>query len=177
MRIRLQQDKEAILKILESEDIERKLKVLEKLDGVNEKESIKILMKTLEDRSWCMREKAAYKLAAYGTRVSARLSRLLKKGYWYTRASACLALGEIADMKTLGSIVALFLSDENPSVQKEASTALVKLARKRPLKFSERLKNMELTKNELHAILSLLECTDAELYDNIGENLADARDI
>jgi HEAT repeat protein len=165
------------MKILQSEDIERKLKVLEKLNGVNEKESIKILMKTLEDRSWCMREKAAHKLAAYGTRVSARLSRLLRKGYWFTRASACLALGEIADMKTLGPIVALLLSDNNPSVQKEASAALAKLARKSPVRFFKKLTTLELTKDEMHTVLSLVERTDAELYDRIKENLVDARDI
>ena len=84
MRIKLKQDKEAILKILQSEDIERKLRILEKLDGVNDKDCIKILIKTLEDKSWCMREKAAYKLATYGSRASSRLKRLLKKGYWIT---------------------------------------------------------------------------------------------
>jgi HEAT repeat protein len=177
MRIRLQQDKEAILKILQSEDIERKLRIIDKLNGVNEKESIRILMKTLEDRSWCMRERAAYKLAAYGKRVSARLSRLLKKGYWYTRASACLALGEIADMRTLDSIITLLLSDENPSVQKEASNALTKLARKKPTKFSARLKTLTLTSDEVHTVLTILERADAELYHDIEDILNDTVDV
>jgi len=177
MRIKLKQDKEAILKILQSEDLERKLRILEKLDGVNEKDSIKILIKTLEDKSWCMREKAAYKLATYGSRVSSRLKRLLKKGYWYTRASACLALGEIADINALESIIALLLDDENPTVQKEASDALAKLARTKPMKFVARLSDMELRTSELHTVLFALERIDIELYTRIKENMPDDRDI
>ena len=177
MRIKLKQDKEAILKILQSDDIERKLKVLEKLDGVNDKDCIKILIKTLEDKSWCMREKAAQKLATYGSRVSSRLKRLLKKGYWYTRASACLALGEIADLNALESIIPLLLRDENPTVQKEATDALAKMARVKPVKFAARLSDMELRGSELRTVLFALERIDIELYSKIKENMADDRDV
>lgn len=176
MRIKLKQDKDAILKILNSADVERKLRVLEKLDGVNEKDSIKILIKTLEDKSWCMREKAAHKLATYGTRVSSRLIRLLKKGYWYTRASACLALGEIGDIHSAESIIAVLLSDENPTVQKEASNALVKLARKKPEKFAAKLTEIELQTSKLRTVLFSLERVDIELYQRIKEQVIDERD-
>jgi HEAT repeat protein len=177
MRIKLKQDKDAILKILNSTDIERKLRVLEKLDGVNERESIKILIKTLEDKSWCMREKAAHKLAAYGKRVSSRLVRQLKKGYWYTRASACLALGEIGDIQSTESIIAVLLEDENPTVQKEASNALVKLARKKPKKFAEKLGEIDLQTSELRTVLFSLERVDIELYQRIKETVIDERSV
>lgn len=177
MRIKLKQDKDTIIRILNSTDIERKLRVLEKLDGVNDKDCIKILIKTLEDKSWCMREKAAHKLAAYGTRVSPRLRRLLKKGYWYTRASACLALGEIGDFHSTESIITVLLGDENPTVQKEASNALVKLARKKPEKFAAKLTEIELQTSELRTVLFSLERVDIELYQRIKEQTIDERDI
>lgn len=177
MRIKLKQDKDSILKIMKSEDIERKLKILEKLNGVNEKDSIKILIKTLEDQSWCMREKAAHKLATYGTRVSLRLTRLLKKGYWYTRASACLALGEIGDMQAIEPIIQVMFDDENPTVQKEASNALVKLARKKPDKFSTRLGNIGLEKSKLRAVLFSIERADIDLYQKVKEKVFDERDV
>ncbi len=176
MRIRLHQDKDAILKVLNSTDIEKKLKVLEKLDGVDEKDCIKILIKTLEDRSWCMREKAAHRLAEYGTRVSSRLIRLLKKGYWYTRASACLALGEIGDIHALEPIITLLLGDENPSVQKEASSALVKMARKKPRRFAAALAEAGLEAGQIRTVLFSIERADIELYAAIKENLVDERD-
>lgn len=177
MRIKLKQDKEAILKILRSSDVERKLRVLEKLNGVNEKDSIKILIKTLEDRSWCMREKAAHKLAAYGKRVSARLVRLLRKGYWYTRASACLALGEIGDIHATEAIISILVEDENPTVQQEASTALAKIARQKPKKFAATLAAAELQQSDLRTVLLSLERIDIELYQNIKEQLVDEREV
>ena len=177
MRIKLKQDKDSILKIMKSADIERKVKILEKLNGVNEKDSIKILIKTLEDRSWCLREKAAYKLAAYGPRVSLRLTRLLRKGYWYTRASACLALGEIGDMQTMEPIIGVLLDEENPTVQKEASTALVKLARKKPDKFSARLGKIALDKSKLRTVLFSIERVDIDLYQKVKDKLLDDRDV
>jgi HEAT repeat protein len=177
MRIKLKQDKESILKILNSSDVERKLRVLEKLNGVNEKDSIKILIKTLEDKSWCMREKAAHKLATYGKRVSSRLTRLLRKGYWYTRASACLALGEIGDIHSAEAIITVLLEDENPTVQQEASCALVKIARLKPKRFAATLAAAELQAAKLRTVLFALERTDVELYQNIKEQLADEREV
>jgi HEAT repeat protein len=177
MRIKLKQDKEAILKILKSSDVERKLRVLEKLNGVNEKDSIKILVKTLEDRSWCMREKAAHKLATYGKRVTSRLTRLLKKGYWYTRASACLALGEIGDIHSADAIISVLLEDENPTVQQEASAALVKIAHKKPRKFAAILAATGLEESELHTVLFSLERVDIDLYQNIKEQMVDEREV
>jgi len=163
------------MKILKSDDIEKKLKLLERIDGVDDKESIRILIKMLEDKSWCMRERAAHRLASHGSRVCSRLQRLLKKGYWYTRASACLALGEIADLQTMEPIVIVLLGDENPTVLKEASDALVKMARKKPEKFANRLNNINLQPNELRTILFALERNDIELYREIKERTIDER--
>ncbi len=175
MRIKLKQDKDAIQKILKSNDIEKKLKLLDQIDGVNTRQGITILMKMLEDTSWCMRERAARKLASYGSRVSTRLTRLLTKGYWYTRASACLSLGEVGDLRTLKPIIRVYLSDENPTVLKEAGAALVKMARKKPEKFAETITGIELQPNELRRILFAVERTDIDLYSEIKELLNDER--
>jgi hypothetical protein len=147
MRIKLKQDKDTILRILKSDDIAKKLKVLDRLDGVNEKDTIKILIKMLDDKSWCMREKAAHKLAEYGPRISGRLQRLLKKGYWYT------------------------------TVIKEASNALLNLARKKPEKFATRLADMELHTSKLRTVMFVIERADIELYDKIRTQLVDEREV
>jgi HEAT repeat protein len=175
MRIKLKHDKDSVLNILKSNDIEKKLKLLDRIDGVDPKESIKILIKMLEDQSWSMRERAARKLVTYGRRVSSRLQRLLKKGYWYTRASACLALGEIGDLRTLEPVIRVFLDDENPTVNKEAGDALVKFARKKPEKFAQKLLVIELEPSELRTVLFTLERNDVELYSDIKERIMDER--
>ena len=177
MRIKLIQDRDTILKILTSDDVERKLRLLDRLDGVNTKDSVKILIKMLEEKSWVMREKAALKLAAYGPKVSLRLKRLLRKGYWYTRASACLALGEIADMHMVGPIVTVLLNDENPTVQKEASNAILKLARKKPEKFALELMSISLKANELKTVLGTLEQLGIEQYSRIKEKVMNERNV
>lgn len=169
MRIKLKQDSETIVSVLRSDNIERKLKILDKLDGVDDRERIKILMKMLEDRSWIMREKAAGRLAAYGTRISSRLQRLLKKGYWYTRASACMALGEIGDLHAVEPIVALYLTDENPTVTKEAGGALVKLARRKPENFARIIRRLELQPGSVQRIMLILEQSDPDLANALRE--------
>lgn len=167
MKIKFKQDKKTILRLLETPNIKRKLRVLEKLDGVNEKNIIKILLKVLEDNSWAMREKAAYKLVEFGKRVVPRLKKILIKGYWYTRAAACITLGEIGDLKSTDSIVHLLLNDDNPTVIKEASKALVKLAHKDPSAFSKKLKEMSLNEPKMLKILIILETDDTEIYNLI----------
>lgn len=161
---------------LRSDSIERRLKVLDKLDGVDDRERIKILLKMLEDRSWIMREKAAGRLVAYGARIGARLQRLLRKGYWYTRASACMTLGEIGDLHAVEPIVAVYLADENPTVHKEAGGALVKLARRKPDKFAQIVRRIGLSAGDLDSVMLLLEKDDLELCRMIRELAANDAD-
>jgi HEAT repeat protein len=169
MKIRFKQDKKTILKILKTAGIKRKLKVIDKLNGVNERDSINILLKILEDKSWVMREKAAHKLANFGNRVVPRLLRLINRGFWYTRASTCVALGEIGNIKALDAVVMLILKDINPTVLKEASTTLIKLAKNQPLEVIDKLKEMELSTGDLEKILGILKAGDSELSTIITE--------
>ena len=171
MKIKFTQNKKTILRLLKTGNIKRKLKILDKLDGFNERDSIKILFKVLEDTSWTLREKAAHRLAQYGNRIVPRLEKLLERGFWYTRASACLTLGEIGNLKVLDSIALLFLSDENPTVIKEASTALVKMAKHDPLEFAERLEDMTLSDTQKQKILQIVQDLDPETHKTIMEEL------
>jgi HEAT repeat protein len=101
----------------------------------------------------------------------------LKKGYWYTRASACLALGEIGDIHSADAIISVLLEDENPTVQQEASAALVKIAHKKPRKFAATLAAAGLEESELHTVLFSLERVDIDLYQNIKEQMVDEREV
>ncbi|UCC11981.1 MAG: HEAT repeat domain-containing protein [candidate division WOR-3 bacterium] len=169
MKIQFKRNKRTVLKLLRTASTEKKLRVLNRLDGMNDTDTIKILLKVLEDTSWVMREKAAYKLARYGKRVVPRLVKLLDRGFWYTRAAACIALGEIADAKTVGPIVTVFLNDGNPTVQQEAVTALIKIARKKPPLFSAALKALKLDETSSLRLMLAIETNDAEIYQNIKD--------
>ncbi len=171
MKIKFKEDKATILKLLKTANIKKRLRILDKLNGVNERDSIKILLKVLEDSSWTMREKAARRLAQYGNRVVPRLEKLLNRGYWFTRASACLSLGEIGNLKALKSIVPILLTDDNPTVVKEASAALIKMARKKPLALSEILQKMSLDASQMAKILKIIEEADADVFTVIKETV------
>jgi HEAT repeat protein len=171
MKIKFKQDKKTILKLLETTNIKRRIKILEKMNGINERDCINILLKVLEDPSWTMRENAAYKLAEYGKRVVPRLERLLNRGYWFTRAAACISLGEIGSIKVLASLIELIKTDANPTVKKEASKALLKIAKKEPLRFLEALKKLMLDDQSFSSILQILQDHDPDLHKFIMEEI------
>jgi HEAT repeat protein len=169
MKIQFKSNKRTVLKLLKTASTEKKLRVLERLDGMNDTDTIKILLKVLEDTSWVMREKAAHKLARYGKRVVPRLVKLLNRGFWYTRAAACVALGEIASVKTIGSVVMVFLNDDNPTVQREAITALVKIAQKNTSVFARALNELRLDETSSLRLMLAVETSDAEIFRNIKD--------
>ncbi len=171
MTIKFKPEKGGILKLLRTSNVSKKLKIFEKLDELPEKNEIKVLLKILEDSSWTLREKAAYKLATFGSRVVPRLKKLSIRGYWYTRAAACLALGEIGNTKALDEIVSLLLIDNNPTVLHEASKALVKLAQADPDKFCERLQAKDLDEVQMEKILNVVKLEDADLFNELKDTL------
>jgi HEAT repeat protein len=168
MKIRFQQDKRTILQILKSGGMKRKIRVLDKLNGVNERDSINILLKVLEDKSWVLREKAAHKLPQYGKKVVPRLTRLLTRGYWYTRAAACIALGEINSLRPLGAIIELLLHEENPTVIKEAIATLIKLKHNNPERFQDAFIVISLDATQQHHLGDLLKPFDPDFFKNPG---------
>jgi len=128
MKISLKTDKETILKLLKNSDIDKKLKVFNNLDELNENDRIRVLLKILEDSSWCLREKATRELAPFGTKIVPRLIRICERGFWFSRAAACITLGAIGDARAVGTLARLLLDDENPTVTREANQALLKIA-------------------------------------------------
>lgn len=171
MKIRFKHDKKTILSILKTGSMKRKMKVIDSLNGVNEKDSIHVLLKILEDTSWVMRERAAQKIAQYGTRVVPRLQKICRRGFWYSRAAASLALGEIGSIKALDSIISLITHDRNPTVIKEASTALIKIAKKKPIEFVGTLNEIPLRDDELTMIMRIIEQNDSLLWTFIKEEM------
>lgn len=171
MKIKLKSNRHAVLKSLKTASTQKKLRILDRLEGMNDTDTIKILLKVLEDTSWVMREKAAHKLAHFGARVVTRLVRLLNRGFWYTRAAACLALGEIGNLKAIQPIVRLFLNDDNPTVQHEAITALVKMARKEPPSFARALKELELDETSALRLMLAVETSDPQVSRTIKDTV------
>ncbi len=169
MKIRFKQDRANLLKLLESPNIKKRLQVLDKLNGINERETLKILIKLLEDQSWIMRERAANKLTQYGSGIVPRLELLLQKGYWYTRAAACLALGNIASPSSFEAIVELLLRDDNPTVIKEACCALSKLMQNETSECAVRIHELATDTSKIERLLAAIETNDPELCLRIKE--------
>lgn len=155
MKIRFKQDRQTILQVLKSSNMKRKLRALDRMNGVNDRDTIHVLLKVLEDESWVLREKAAMKITQFGSRVVGRLERLLARGYWYTRAAACLALGEIGSPRPVPAIVRLLLREDNPTVTKEAAAALVKIAHAEPESYAAALNSLGLSGTEHERIQKL----------------------
>jgi len=128
MKISLKTDKETILKLLKNSDIDKKLKIFNNLDELNENDRIRVLLKILEDGSWSLREKATRELTPFGAKIVPRLIRICERGFWFGRAAACITLGAIGDARAVETLARLLLDDENPTVIREANQALLKIA-------------------------------------------------
>ncbi|MGQ9663978.1 MAG: HEAT repeat domain-containing protein [bacterium] len=159
MKISLKTDKETLLKLLKDSDFNKKLKVLNKLHELSESDQIKILLKILEDSSWYLREQATKELAQFGSKIAPRLKKLCSKGFWYTRAAACRTLGEICELDATETILKLLLTDDNPTVLKEAKTAIKKIAEKNGENFLFLIKHLKIEqKIDAPACSILIEC-------------------
>lgn len=163
MKITLKTDKDTLLKLLKNADINKRLKIFERLDEIPESDRQKILLKILEDGSWFLREKASTELAKSGTKVVPRLVRLCHKGHWFTRAAACRTLGEIADLNALETVVLLLLKDKNPTVIKEARTAFIKIAERNRTRFIEKLKQITVNQEIEEKIEVLIKTIPQEI--------------
>jgi HEAT repeat protein len=169
MKITLKPDKETILKLLKDTEMSKKLKVFSKLNDLNEIDRTKILLKVLENGSWCLREKSAHELAKLGAKVMPRLMRLCSKGYWFTRSAACLSLGEIGDPVALPPILKLVLNDDNPTVAKEARIALVKIALKDPQGSARQIADDLKDSSDRAVIIDVLQSADSGLAQTVSE--------
>jgi len=159
-----------ILKSPKGVNTKKKLKMFDKLGELKKREQIKIFLKILEDGSWILRERAAYRLAEFGGRIVPRLKKVCYQGLWFSRAAACITLGEIGDLRALNAIIQLLLNDENPTVIKEASVALCKIAQKQPVDFIRKIE--KIVDDDIHRtmLLDIIKKWDIETYKMIKKD-------
>jgi HEAT repeat protein len=170
MKITLKTDKETIIKILKNSDVNKKLKIFNMLDEFQEPDRVRILLRILEDGSWCLREKAARELAKVGSKVVPRLVKICGRSYWYSRSAACLTLGEIGDLGALGTIVGL-LDDENPTVVKEALNAIIKMAKGDPGGLAVKFKAVVTSENKRNRTLRMIEKAAPAVHDDLKSRI------
>ena len=84
------------------------------------------LVALLEEPSWYLRDRVVEALAER-VGASAAILRVLHQGSWFARASACDALGRLAEPESLPHLLRQ-AEDRNVSVQKSAVAALVRVA-------------------------------------------------
>jgi HEAT repeat protein len=113
---------------LRHRDPEEKLRWLEQLAQNPTEDSIEILLTTLEQESWFLREQSSRVLASLGERVIEPLIEYLGSGLWYTRASAASALGRMG-LPLAAAPLTRLLRDANRTVRDAAWDALRALAR------------------------------------------------
>jgi len=174
MKISLRADKETILRLLKQADITKKLKIFSSLDQLSEKDRIRVLLKVLEDGSWSLREKATRELVPYGTKILPRLIRICEKGFWFSRAAACITLGHIGDERAVIPMINLLMVDENPTVLKEAESALLAIARIRPEAFSREVSALAADESVKTRLLDRLRSRSSPLLPLIKEGLSGA---
>uniref|UniRef100_A0A7C4XLE5 HEAT repeat domain-containing protein n=1 Tax=candidate division WOR-3 bacterium TaxID=2052148 RepID=A0A7C4XLE5_UNCW3 len=157
VKILIKTDRETALKLLKDKDINKKLKIFNRLNELPESDRVKVLLKILEDSSWSLREKASIELAKFGAKVVPRLIKLCRRGFWFTRAAACRTLGEIGDINGVEVILELLTKDDNPTVIKEGKISLIKIAAKNGDGFLLKLKEMVFEKKLNESALVVLK--------------------
>jgi len=172
MKISLRTDKETVLKLLKNSDIDKKLKIFVNLDQLNENDRIRVLLKILEDSSWSLREKATRELAPYGVKIVPRLIRICERGFWFSRAAACITLGMISDPRAVETMARLMLADENPTVIREAHQALLKIAAVHPEDFFSQLDGYLKEPPDRERFLARLQKINPRLHKMVQDHYA-----
>ncbi len=111
-----------------SRSIEGRKKQIEDLRREQSPRSVSLLLETLCDESWMLRELAIKALVETPDLAAPHLITLLESGLWYTRAAAVHALGLMAYAPAIQTILRL-LDDGNQMIAIESARALLALAR------------------------------------------------
>ncbi len=88
--------------------------------------AVALLLKSIQDQSWSLREYSVAKIALAGGKAVDPLCRILRDGVWYARAAAAQALGLIGALSALRHLIPL-TSDPNRSVSDAAAKAAEQL--------------------------------------------------
>ncbi len=109
--------------LLKSKDLLARLKAVELLKEMGDKER---LLSLLYSESWHVREKAAQALVQFGNEIKERVRPMLDEGYWYVRAAAAYVVGELADFEALPRLKKM-LDETNETVRGEVAKAIAKM--------------------------------------------------
>ncbi|MEW6685888.1 MAG: HEAT repeat domain-containing protein [Candidatus Edwardsbacteria bacterium] len=115
--------------LLKSKNLTKRLLALETVSEIPIRETVALLIHSLQDTSWHVRECAAKSISKMGTMAVLPLLRLLKEGIWYTRVAAAEALGKIGDERAIPFLLEM-LGDKNKSVCKAVREALLAIGSK-----------------------------------------------
>jgi HEAT repeat protein len=96
------------------------------LAAVEGEEATHALAELLNDPSWYLRERVVEALVARPDAAGA-VTRVLREGDWFARASACDVVGRVGDLDAAADVIAQ-VEDRNVSLQKSAVRALRRLA-------------------------------------------------
>ncbi len=119
---------ERILDRIGDKSYEGRRALIEQLRKERTPRSVSLLLETLCDDSWSLRELALKALTETPGLSAPHLMTLLESGLWYTRAAAIRGLGLMAYAPAL-PIALRLLSDSNQSIAREAGLTLLALAR------------------------------------------------
>ncbi|HDM90928.1 MAG: hypothetical protein DRQ06_01590 [Candidatus Hydrothermota bacterium] len=115
-----------IEQFLKSKDLMTRLKAVEMLKELGDKEK---LLSLLYSESWHVREKAAQALVEFGSEIRKKVEPMLDEGYWYVRAAAAYVIGEVGDASVLPKLKKM-LSETNETVRGEVARAIAKMIKR-----------------------------------------------
>jgi len=160
---------DSLYKDLNSSDIKKRIKAVNRMVEMKEKGVEKNLIKLLYDESWHLRNYVAKVLSGFGKDIIPPLLEETKEGIWYVRDAVCKTLGYIADIDCLDPLVS-FLEDSSERVKLTAEKALMLIINKDRVTFVESyLSKKDADFQEL--IMEKLRKIDTGLYkDIVDEN-------
>jgi HEAT repeat protein len=125
------------VELLKSRDLKKRMTALDLAQHLEGREALALLLKSLHDQSWTLRDHAIPKIIAKGPQATAPILRHLTSGVWFTRAALAQVLQTIGDYRAAVPLY-LLLGDSNKSVAEEAQKALKAIvSRAAPEKLAE----------------------------------------
>ncbi len=107
------------------------IKIIYEIKELEEKREPERILPYLSHPSFLVREAASKSIARTGKHLKEKIMEILKKGYWYEKASCLEILGEWGNQKDIEFFLN-FLNDKNSLIVEKAAIALFKTIRKLP---------------------------------------------
>jgi HEAT repeat protein len=157
------------VELFRSKDQAKRRQAVDIAAGLGSAGAVALLIKSIQDQSWSLREYSVGKIALLGDSAVAPLCRILKDGVWYARAAAAQSLGLIGNGSALIHLIPL-TTDPNRSVADSAIQAAQSLIGKCGIK-ELCLLGAGLESEPRRRLLELALQTDREIFLGLEENL------